>query len=209
MWSHIHLSKHVVLLLGLLLLHEVRLTSHWYAHSHARLLLGLRRLLVEHHALRLELWHLLLLRGLLHHWEASGTASLTLSLSHTATHHGTLLLLRHAKSTVTAHAAHATHSAILLLAPNAVKGVRILSIEQVRSSICLLGLKFSRTLLLQYLCLIRLHRIEIEECTTNHVTFLRSGLRRLLRLLLGLLLHHTQEIILVLLLCGRLLLWRC
>ena len=156
------------LLLGLLLLHEVRLTSHWYAHSHAWLLLDLRWLLVEHHAsLRLELWHLLLLRRLLHHWEASGATSLTLSLSHTTAHHGTLLLLRHAESTVvTAQAnatTHTTHSAILLLVPNAIQGVRVLSKEQVRSGICRIGLKFVRTLLLQYLRLIRLHRIEIEE----------------------------------------------
>lgn len=134
---HIHLSKHVVWLLlhlRLLLLHEVCLTCHWYAHSHGWLLLSLW-LLVEHHSLRLELWHLLLLRGLLHHWEASGATSLTLSLSHTTAHHRRPLLLLHAESTtVSSHSSssssHATtHCTILLLAPNAVKSFRFLGKE--------------------------------------------------------------------------------
>ena len=147
-------------------MHEVCLTCHWYAHSHGWLLLSLW-LLVEHHSLRLELWHLLLLRGLLHHWEASGATSLTLSLSHTTAHHRRPLLLLHAESTaVSSHSSssHATtHCTILLLAPNAVKSFRFLGKEQVCSCISLLSLKLTRIFLFQYLCLIFLHRIEIKE----------------------------------------------
>ena len=169
--THIHLSKHVViahLRLLLLLLHEVSLTSHWHAHSHARLLLSLW-LLVEHHTLGLELRHLLLLRLLLHETKASRATSLSLSLTlrHTTTHHRRPLLLLHAEpSVVSAHSSHSSTSTnrTLLLAPNAVQGVRILSEEQVRSRVILL-LIFVRIFRFQYLGLIFLHGIEIKERT--------------------------------------------
>lgn len=174
---HVHLSEHIHVVVGLLLLlrvaHHIRSTAHttshasthvhihihshwllrWLLAKHARLLL-LLLLHLTHHGVGLELIHLWLEASAAAHGSKATAAALALhAATGTSTH---------------VHATWHLHQRAVLVAlradPHGVKRVALPRVQQVALRV---HLGSGLLLLLLQLDLILLHRVEVEEPTSK------------------------------------------